>query len=166
MWQQWRIWSPCHWWAVLWGPESAALAPALISVPAVVFPHPNRMQAGEIGEMKDGSPQGSQLQEPVHWNPTYRPRNHRGPPHPQPAPAVGKAGDKEQPMVQSSHQLTADTDTCTTIRVAPVLLTLFHKMAKRPRQIKCHLRTLLQPPSRAMLSNTRLPRHLHNQQVT
>ncbi|KAF5912485.1 hypothetical protein HPG69_004155, partial [Diceros bicornis minor] len=60
-----------------------------------VFPHPNRMQAGEIGEMKDGVPEGAQLQGPVHRNPTYRPRYRRGPPRPRPAPAVGEAEDKE-----------------------------------------------------------------------
>ncbi|KAM4797611.1 Y-box-binding protein 3-like [Urocitellus parryii] len=60
-----------------------------------VFPHPNRMQAGEIGEMKDGVPEGAQLPGPVHRNPTYRPRYRRGPPRPRPAPAVGEAEDKE-----------------------------------------------------------------------
>ncbi|XP_025735508.1 Y-box-binding protein 3 isoform X1 [Callorhinus ursinus] len=60
-----------------------------------VFPHPNRMQAGEIGEMKEGVPEGAQLQGPVHRNPTYRPRYRRGPPRPRPAPAVGEAEDKE-----------------------------------------------------------------------
>ncbi|XP_007956421.1 Y-box-binding protein 3 [Orycteropus afer afer] len=60
-----------------------------------VFPHPNRMQAGEIGEMKDGVPEGAQLQGPVHRNPTYRPRYRRGPPRPRPAPAVGEVEDKE-----------------------------------------------------------------------
>ncbi|XP_013209941.1 Y-box-binding protein 3 [Microtus ochrogaster] len=58
-----------------------------------VFPHPNRMQAGEIGEMKDGVPEGAQLQ--VHRNPTYRPRFRRGPARPRPAPAIGEAEDKE-----------------------------------------------------------------------
>ncbi|XP_032110214.1 Y-box-binding protein 3 isoform X6 [Sapajus apella] len=51
--------------------------------------------AGEIGEMKDGVPEGAQLQGPVHRNPTYRPRYRRGPPRPRPAPAVGEAEDKE-----------------------------------------------------------------------
>ncbi|XP_037370245.1 Y-box-binding protein 3 isoform X2 [Talpa occidentalis] len=51
--------------------------------------------AGEIGEMKDGAPEGAQLQGPVHRNPTYRPRYRRGPPRPRPAPAVGEAEDKE-----------------------------------------------------------------------
>uniref|UniRef100_A0A452RPV3 Y-box binding protein 3 n=1 Tax=Ursus americanus TaxID=9643 RepID=A0A452RPV3_URSAM len=60
-----------------------------------VFPHPNRMQAGEIGEIKEGVPEGAQLQGPVHRNPTYRPRYRRGPPRPRPAPAVGEAEDKE-----------------------------------------------------------------------
>lgn len=58
-----------------------------------VFPHPNRMQAGEIGEMKDGVPEGTQLQ--AHRNPTYRPRFRRGPARPRPAPAIGEAEDKE-----------------------------------------------------------------------
>ncbi|KAJ1062526.1 hypothetical protein K5549_018531, partial [Capra hircus] len=60
-----------------------------------VFPHPSRMQAGEIGEMKDGVPEGAQLQGPVHRNPAYRARYRRGPPRPRPAPAVGEAEDKE-----------------------------------------------------------------------
>ncbi|XP_059042070.1 Y-box-binding protein 3 isoform X2 [Mustela lutreola] len=51
--------------------------------------------AGEIGEMKEGVPEGAQLQGPVHRNPTYRPRYRRGPPRPRPAPAVGEAEDKE-----------------------------------------------------------------------
>ncbi|KAM5173308.1 Y-box-binding protein 3 isoform 2-T2 [Callospermophilus lateralis] len=51
--------------------------------------------AGEIGEMKDGVPEGAQLPGPVHRNPTYRPRYRRGPPRPRPAPAVGEAEDKE-----------------------------------------------------------------------
>nr|BAA05907.1 RYB-a [Rattus norvegicus] len=49
--------------------------------------------AGEIGEMKDGVPEGAQLQ--VHRNPTYRPRFRRGPARPRPAPAIGEAEDKE-----------------------------------------------------------------------
>ncbi|XP_075408182.1 Y-box-binding protein 3 isoform X2 [Tenrec ecaudatus] len=51
--------------------------------------------AGEIGEMKDGVPEGAQLQGPVHRNPTYRPRYRRGPPRPRAPPAVGEAEDKE-----------------------------------------------------------------------
>nr|XP_027779795.1 Y-box-binding protein 3 isoform X2 [Marmota flaviventris] len=51
--------------------------------------------AGEIGEMKDGVPEGAQLPGPVHRNPTYRPRYRRGPPRPRPAPAVGEAEDKK-----------------------------------------------------------------------
>lgn len=35
------------------------------------------LQAGEIGEMKDGIPDGAQLPGPVHRNPTYRPRYRR-----------------------------------------------------------------------------------------
>ncbi|XP_005570194.3 Y-box-binding protein 3 isoform X8 [Macaca fascicularis] len=54
--------------------------------------------AGEIGEMKDGVPEGAQLQGPVHRNPTYRPR---GPPRPRPAPAVGEAEDKENQQASS-----------------------------------------------------------------
>lgn len=34
--QQWRIWPPCHWRAVLWGQESAAPPPVSPSVPAAV----------------------------------------------------------------------------------------------------------------------------------
>ncbi|XP_017831322.4 Y-box-binding protein 3 isoform X7 [Callithrix jacchus] len=55
--------------------------------------------AGEIGEMKDGIPEGAQLQGPVHRNPTYRPS--RGPPRPRPAPAVGEAEDKENQQASS-----------------------------------------------------------------
>uniref|UniRef100_A0A2K6U9Q9 Y-box binding protein 3 n=1 Tax=Saimiri boliviensis boliviensis TaxID=39432 RepID=A0A2K6U9Q9_SAIBB len=66
-----------------------------------VLPHPNRIQAGEIGEMKDGVPEGAQLQGPVHRNPTYRPRYRRGPPRPRPAPAVGEAEDKENQQASS-----------------------------------------------------------------
>nr|XP_005570193.2 Y-box-binding protein 3 isoform X10 [Macaca fascicularis] len=55
--------------------------------------------AGEIGEMKDGVPEGAQLQGPVHRNPTYRPS--RGPPRPRPAPAVGEAEDKENQQASS-----------------------------------------------------------------
>ncbi|KAM6215125.1 Y-box-binding protein 3 isoform 2-T2 [Rhynchocyon petersi] len=51
--------------------------------------------AGEIGEMKDGVPEGAQIQGPVHRNPTYRPRYRRGPPRPRPPPAVGEIEDKE-----------------------------------------------------------------------
>ncbi|XP_039317574.2 Y-box-binding protein 3 isoform X3 [Saimiri boliviensis] len=58
--------------------------------------------AGEIGEMKDGVPEGAQLQGPVHRNPTYRPRyRSRGPPRPRPAPAVGEAEDKENQQASS-----------------------------------------------------------------
>ncbi|XP_011920193.1 PREDICTED: Y-box-binding protein 3 isoform X5 [Cercocebus atys] len=58
--------------------------------------------AGEIGEMKDGVPEGTQLQGPVHRNPTYRPRyRSRGPPRPRPAPAVGEAEDKENQQASS-----------------------------------------------------------------
>ncbi|PNI98527.1 YBX3 isoform 2 [Pan troglodytes] len=58
--------------------------------------------AGEIGEMKDGVPEGAQLQGPVHRNPTYRPRyRSRGPPRPRPAPAVGEAEDKENQQATS-----------------------------------------------------------------
>ncbi|XP_058511867.1 LOW QUALITY PROTEIN: Y-box-binding protein 3 [Ochotona princeps] len=68
---------------------------------ARVFSHPNRMQAGEIGEMKDGIPDGAQLPGPVHRNPTYRPRYRRGPPRPRPAPVVGEAEDKENQQAAS-----------------------------------------------------------------
>ncbi|XP_003405657.1 Y-box-binding protein 3 isoform X2 [Loxodonta africana] len=57
--------------------------------------------AGEIGEMKDGVPEGAQLQGQVHRNPTYRPRYRRAPPHPRPAPAVGEAEDKENQQAAS-----------------------------------------------------------------
>lgn len=67
-----------------------------------VFPHPNRMQAGEIGEMKEGVPEGAQLQGPVHRNPTYRPRYRRGPPRPRPVPPVGEVEDKENLQAANS----------------------------------------------------------------
>ncbi|XP_072810488.1 Y-box-binding protein 3 isoform X2 [Vicugna pacos] len=57
--------------------------------------------AGEIGEIKDGVPDGAQLQGPVHRNPTYRPRFRRGPPRPRPAPAAGEAEDKENQQAAS-----------------------------------------------------------------
>ncbi|XP_069845711.1 Y-box-binding protein 3-like isoform X2 [Dipodomys merriami] len=57
--------------------------------------------AGEIGEMKDGVPEGAQLPGPVHRNPTYRPRYRRGPPRPRPAPVVGEAEDKENQQAAS-----------------------------------------------------------------
>nr|XP_034344826.1 Y-box-binding protein 3-like [Arvicanthis niloticus] len=44
-------------------------------------PPPN---AGEIRQMKDGVPEGTQLL--VHWNPTYLPRFRRGPTHPSTSP--------------------------------------------------------------------------------
>uniref|UniRef100_A0A6I8N9R7 CSD domain-containing protein n=1 Tax=Ornithorhynchus anatinus TaxID=9258 RepID=A0A6I8N9R7_ORNAN len=50
---------------------------------------------GEMGEIKDGVPEGAQLQGPVHRNPNFRPRYRRGPPRPRPAPAVGETEDKE-----------------------------------------------------------------------
>lgn len=68
------------------------------------------------------------------------------------------------PVVQTSRQFAVDTGVPTITDVARVFLTLLHKMAKRPRQVKHQLRTPLHPPSRAVLSNTRLPRHLHHRQ--
>uniref|UniRef100_A0A8D2KDH5 Y-box binding protein 3 n=1 Tax=Urocitellus parryii TaxID=9999 RepID=A0A8D2KDH5_UROPR len=137
--------------------------------------------AGEIGEMKDGVPEGAQLPGPVHRNPTYRPR-YRSLFHLLYWPVNDSSRDllahdlpqllerlkikriNKQPMVQTSHLLAVDTGVPITIDVAPVLQMLLHKMAKRPRQVKHQLRTLLQPPSRAVLSDTQLPRHLHHQQ--
>ncbi|XP_038615199.1 Y-box-binding protein 3 isoform X2 [Tachyglossus aculeatus] len=58
------------------------------------YSHAN-VQGGEMGEIKDGVPEGAQLQGPVHRNPNYRPRYRRGPPRPRPAPAVGETEDKE-----------------------------------------------------------------------
>ncbi|KAM5262521.1 Y-box-binding protein 3 isoform 1-T1 [Ctenodactylus gundi] len=69
------------------------------------FPQPNRMQAGEIGELKDGVPEGAPLQGPVHRNPNYRPRYRRGPPRPRPVAAMGEAEDKEnQQAAPGPHQ--------------------------------------------------------------
>ncbi|MBZ3883510.1 Y-box-binding protein 3 [Sciurus carolinensis] len=67
-----------------------------------VFPHPKRMQTGEIGERKDGVPKGTQLQGPVRRNPPYRPKYIRGPPRPRPAPAVGEAEDKENQQASNA----------------------------------------------------------------
>ncbi|XP_060050374.1 Y-box-binding protein 3 isoform X1 [Erinaceus europaeus] len=58
--------------------------------------------AGEIGEMKEGVPEGAQLQGPVHRNPTYRPRYRRGPPRPRPVPPVGEVEDKENLQAANS----------------------------------------------------------------
>lgn len=59
-----------------------------------------------------------------------------------------EAEDKENQqaaMIQISHLLVGDTSASTAIGIAPILLMLLHKMARRPRQGKHHLRTLLQP---------------------
>ncbi|KAM8980074.1 Y-box-binding protein 3 isoform X2 [Sarcophilus harrisii] len=50
---------------------------------------------GEVGEMKDGISEGTQLQSSAHRNPNYRPRFRRGPSRPRPVPAIGEAEDKE-----------------------------------------------------------------------
>lgn len=50
----------------------------------------------------------------------------------------------KQPMVQTSRLLAVGTGVRTTTDDAPVLPMLLHKMAKRPRQVKHQLRTLLQ----------------------
>ncbi|XP_067421779.1 Y-box-binding protein 3 isoform X2 [Emydura macquarii macquarii] len=50
---------------------------------------------GGEGEIKDGAPEGTQLHQQVHRNPSYRPRYRRGPPRPRPAPVVGEAENKE-----------------------------------------------------------------------
>lgn len=60
----------------------------------------------------------------------------------------------KQPMVQTSQPLAVATGVPTTIGVAPVLQMPLRKMAKRPRQVKHLLGTLLRPPSRAVLSDT------------
>ncbi|KAM5262522.1 Y-box-binding protein 3 isoform 2-T2 [Ctenodactylus gundi] len=61
--------------------------------------------AGEIGELKDGVPEGAPLQGPVHRNPNYRPRYRRGPPRPRPVAAMGEAEDKEnQQAAPGPHQ--------------------------------------------------------------
>ncbi|KFO25023.1 DNA-binding protein A [Fukomys damarensis] len=73
-----------------------------------LFPQPSRMQAGEIGELKDGVPQGAQLEGPVHRNPTSRPRYRRGPPRPRPTAPMGEAEDKENQQAASGpNQATA-----------------------------------------------------------
>ncbi|KAG8513726.1 Y-box-binding protein 3, partial [Galemys pyrenaicus] len=59
-----------------------------------VFPHPYRTQGGEIGEMKDGAPEGAQLQGPVHRNPTYRPRYRRWVTLPVPVGTPGRRGGR------------------------------------------------------------------------
>ncbi|XP_074858290.1 Y-box-binding protein 3 [Carettochelys insculpta] len=50
---------------------------------------------GGEGEIKDGVPEGAQLQQQIHRNPSYRARYRRGPPRPRPAPVVGEAENKE-----------------------------------------------------------------------
>lgn len=110
--------------------------------------------AGEIGEMKDGVPEGTQLQ--AHRNPTYRPRFRRGPARPRPAPAIGEAEDKENQQAangQTSRLPAVDSDVPTTIGAVPVPSTLFHKMAKRPRQVEHQMRTPLQLTNRAVPSD-------------
>ncbi|XDC74038.1 hypothetical protein R6Z07F_005211 [Ovis aries] len=109
-----------------------------------VFPHPSRMQAGEIGTG------GALLAHDL----------------PQLSERLKIRRINKRPVVQTSHLLAVDTSAPTTIGVAPVPLTLLHRMAKRPRQVKHHLRTPLQLLSRAVQSNSRLPRHLHHLQVT
>uniref|UniRef100_A0A7M4FQU4 Y-box binding protein 3 n=1 Tax=Crocodylus porosus TaxID=8502 RepID=A0A7M4FQU4_CROPO len=52
-------------------------------------------RSGIEGEIKDGITEGAQLQQPIHRNPTYRPRYRRGPPRPHPAPVAGEADNKE-----------------------------------------------------------------------
>ena len=56
-------------------------------------------------------------------------------------------------MVQTSRLPAVDSDVPTTIGAVPVPSTLFHKMAKRPRQVKHQLRTPLQLPNRAVPSD-------------
>ncbi|NXF96946.1 YBOX3 protein, partial [Eubucco bourcierii] len=50
---------------------------------------------GVEGDMKDGVTEVGQLHQPVHRNPTYRPRYRRGPSRPRPAPVSGEAENKE-----------------------------------------------------------------------
>ncbi|XP_075759022.1 Y-box-binding protein 3 isoform X2 [Pelodiscus sinensis] len=50
---------------------------------------------GGDGEIKDVVPEGAQLHQQVHRNPSYRARYRRGPPRPRPAPVVGEAENKE-----------------------------------------------------------------------
>lgn len=59
----------------------------------------------------------------------------------------------KRPMVQTSRLPAVDSDAPTTIGAVPVPSTPFHKMAKRPRQVKHQLRTPLQPPNRAVPSD-------------
>nr|XP_044995726.1 Y-box-binding protein 3 [Jaculus jaculus] len=66
---------------------------------ARVLAHPSRTQAGEIGDLKDSGPEGTQP--PIHRNPTYRPRFRRGPTRPRPAPANGETEDKENQQAAS-----------------------------------------------------------------
>uniref|UniRef100_A0A8C5KLY2 Y box protein 3 n=1 Tax=Jaculus jaculus TaxID=51337 RepID=A0A8C5KLY2_JACJA len=56
-------------------------------------------KAGEIGDLKDSGPEGTQP--PIHRNPTYRPRFRRGPTRPRPAPANGETEDKENQQAAS-----------------------------------------------------------------
>ncbi|XP_074918815.1 Y-box-binding protein 3-like [Chelonoidis abingdonii] len=59
-----------------------------------VYSHADGTQGGD-GEIKDGVPEGAQLHQQIHRNPSYRARYRRGPPRPRPAPVVGEAENKE-----------------------------------------------------------------------
>ncbi|XP_050800288.1 Y-box-binding protein 3 isoform X2 [Gopherus flavomarginatus] len=52
-------------------------------------------RSGGDGEIKDGVPEGAQLHQQIHRNPSYRARYRRGPPRPRPASVVGEAENKE-----------------------------------------------------------------------
>uniref|UniRef100_A0A8C4Y926 Y-box binding protein 3 n=1 Tax=Gopherus evgoodei TaxID=1825980 RepID=A0A8C4Y926_9SAUR len=59
-----------------------------------VYSHADGIQGGD-GEIKDGVPEGAQLHQQIHRNPSYRARYRRGPPRPRPASVVGEAENKE-----------------------------------------------------------------------
>ncbi|XP_077680081.1 Y-box-binding protein 3 isoform X2 [Eretmochelys imbricata] len=60
-----------------------------------VYSHAADGTQGGDGEIKDGVPEGAQLHQQIHRNPSYRARYRRGPPRPRPAPVVGEAENKE-----------------------------------------------------------------------
>lgn len=63
--------------------------------------HPNRMQAGEIAEMKDEVPEGA-VSGTSSSKSSLLSKVHKGPPHPRPAPAVGEAEGEESKQAARS----------------------------------------------------------------
>ncbi|XP_010226518.1 PREDICTED: Y-box-binding protein 3 [Tinamus guttatus] len=61
-------------------------------------------RSGGEEELKDGVPEGGQLHQQVHRNPTYRPRYRRGPPRPHPAQVAGEAEKENQHETSATSQ--------------------------------------------------------------